>query len=105
MRGGGKVFFDDEVGNELVDLLNAHLARVALVMIDDKLPYPVGISFFGAAGVLFDPQSFAVLVEEFFALGRFLRCVHFLDFWRIGFYNSVHKLLCGVTLYNTIVLE
>jgi hypothetical protein len=60
--------FNHEVGDELVDFGDAHLAGVTFVVIEDKLPHPVGIRFFGAAGILFHSQGFAVLVEEFFGL-------------------------------------
>lgn len=101
LGGGGNMSFNNQVGDELVDFRDAHLAWVTFVVIDNELPDPIGVGFLGAAGVLFDPQGFAVLVEEFFALGRCLRCIHFLDFLGRGFYNSVHKLLSRDILHNT----
>lgn len=93
LGGGGEVSFNDQVGDKLIDFGNAHLAGVALVVVQDKLAHPIEVGFLGAARVLFHLQHFAVLVEELFRLGRCLR-VHGLDFWRVEFYNSVHKALC-----------
>ena len=77
LGGGGGFTFNDEVGDELVDFRGGHFARVAFdfamaqagVVIANVLDNPVDVGFFGARGVLFEADGFAVEVEEFFGLG------------------------------------
>ena len=68
LRRSGCIPFDDKVGDELVDLSNAHLARVTFVVKKNVLANPMGIGFFGARGVLFQANLVTVLVEQFFPL-------------------------------------
>lgn len=86
LGGGGGFAIDDEVGDELVDLCDAHFFGVAFVVVEDVLADPVDVGFFGAGGVLFEANEIAVLVEQFFPfwggcslwVGCFLGLVHFL---------------------------
>jgi hypothetical protein len=39
---------------------------MAFVMIKNVFPNPDNIGFFGAAGIMFEAKSFAILVQEFF---------------------------------------
>ena len=80
LRGGGGFSIDDEVGDELVDLGDAHFFGVAFVVEENVLADPVYVGFFGAGGVLFEADKVAVLVEQFFCLWFvcFLGFVHFL---------------------------
>ena len=57
------------MGNEWGDFGDTHLPWVTFVVVDDELAHPIEVSFFGAGGVLFDSQGFAILVKEFFVLG------------------------------------
>ena len=54
----------------MIDLQDAHLGRMAFVMIKNVFPNPDNIGFFGAAGIMFEAKSFAILVQEF--LGSWL---------------------------------
>ena len=73
LGGGGDVFLVDKVGDEGVDLVHTHLARVAFVMVEDVLAYPADIGLFGAERVVAVAEEFAVLFEQFFALRSILR--------------------------------
>ena len=73
LGGGGDSFLIDEVGDEGVDLVHAHLAGMALIMVEDVLAYPADVGLFGTEGVVAVTKEFAVLVEQFFALRSALR--------------------------------
>lgn len=78
LGGFGYFSFNDEVGDELVDFADGHLAGVdgdltaveVGVVIANVLADPVEVGFFGARGVLFEADVFAVLVEKFFRSHR-----------------------------------
>jgi len=78
LGGGGDFSFDDEVGDELVDFEDGHLAGMDAdlslgqvgVVIADIFAGPVKVGFFGARGVLFDAKCVAVGIEEFFLCHR-----------------------------------
>ncbi len=59
LGGGGGFTFDDEMGDELVDLRDAHFARVAFVVKENVFTNPVNVGFFGARGVLLDADLVA----------------------------------------------
>ena len=51
---------------KLIDLRDAHLGGMAFIVIKNVFPNPKNISFFGAAGIMFEAKSFAILIQEFF---------------------------------------
>ena len=63
LGGGGGFAVYDEVGDELFDFGGAHFFGVAFVVVEDVLTDPFDVGFFGAGGVLFEADVFAVLVE------------------------------------------
>lgn len=63
LGGGGGFAFDNEVGDELLDFGFAHFPGVAFVVVEDIFAHPFGVGFFGAGGVLFEANLFAVEVE------------------------------------------
>lgn len=60
LGGGGGFALDDEVCDELVDLVYAHFFGVAFVVVEDVFADPLEVGFFGAVGVLFEADFFAV---------------------------------------------
>ena len=66
LGGGGNMPFDYEMGDELVDLVDAHFFGVAFVVVEDVFSDPLDVGFAGARGVLFELDGVVVLVEEFF---------------------------------------
>jgi len=58
------------MGDEVVDLGDAHLAGMALFMIQDILADPADVGLFGAEGVMAVAEELAVLVEQFFGFPR-----------------------------------
>ena len=72
LRGSGNMSVDCEIGKKLADFNFSHLLRMAFVMIEDKLSYPVCIRFFRAQAVVLCPQGMVYLIQEFGFWGRFL---------------------------------
>lgn len=108
LGGGGNMPFDYEMGDELVDLVDAHFFGVAFVVVEDVFSDPLDVGFAGARGVLFELDGVVVLVEEFF-FGFFWIClglvfVHFQfpfqQEWRI-ISLSVQSILYRTIRHNT----
>ena len=62
LSGGGGFAVYDKVGDELFDFGGAHFFGVAFVVEENVLAHPFDVGFFGAWGVLFEADVFAVLV-------------------------------------------
>jgi hypothetical protein len=84
--GGGDCLLIDEMSNEVVDLDYAHLARMALVVVEDVLADPADIGLFGAEGIVAVPKELAVLVKQFFGFPRSwdIRWRRGCDVWHVG---------------------
>jgi len=52
------------------DLGHTHVAGMAFTVEEDEAPDPVDIRFLGAAGLTFEPEQLAYLVEQFGGLGH-----------------------------------
>ena len=52
--------------DKVVDLCHAHVTRVTLLMVQDKLSDPAEVGLFGAEGVMAVTEDFAVLIEQLF---------------------------------------
>ena len=52
--------------DKVVDLCHAHVTRMTLLMVQDKLSDPADVGLFGAEGVMAVAEDFAVLIEQLF---------------------------------------
>jgi len=64
LGGGGHLPDDGQVGKEIPEFACAYIFRVAFVVEQDEVANPVDVGLFGAAGVVFEAQGVANLVEE-----------------------------------------
>jgi hypothetical protein len=76
LGGGGDVAIDGKVGEESGDFGRAQVFGVLLVVEKDVTFGPVNVGVFGAAGIMFDADGGAELVEEFGGFGG-----HGIAFW------------------------
>ena len=60
-----------QMGDECLDLRATHLFGVTLSVKENETPDPFNIGLFGAIGIVFYPQAFPHLVQQFFPLPRF----------------------------------
>jgi len=65
LGGGGDVAVDGQVGEEGGDFGRAHVFGVAELVEVNKAFDPIDVGVFGAAGIMFDADGGAELVEEF----------------------------------------
>jgi hypothetical protein len=64
LGGGRNLSLNGKVGQEFGYLPLAHVARVPLLMKEDKTPDPTDVGIFGANTVVFGPDPVRNLVEE-----------------------------------------
>src|SRR6185503_8253029 len=62
---GGDVAIDSKVSEEGRNFAFAHFPRMAFVVKDNELLYPINIGLFSADAVMLDAQGVAHLVEQF----------------------------------------
>jgi len=79
LGGGGDLAIDGQVGQEGRDFGRAHIFGMAELVEVDRAFDPIYVSFFGTDGIMFDTDSGAELVEEFWGLGSH----------RLAFLNTV----------------
>jgi len=70
LRAGRHTPLDRQVGEELLDLGAAHVARMPLLVEEDEAGDPLDITRLGGAGVVADAQDLANLVEQAGRLGQ-----------------------------------
>jgi len=62
---GGDVALHGQVGQVCLDLVHPHLPWMAFVVEEDEALDPIGVSLFGARGVMFEADHVPYLVEQF----------------------------------------
>jgi hypothetical protein len=103
LGGFGDFSFDNEVGDELVDFVDGHLAGVdgnlsmgkVGVVVTDVFADPFQVGLFGAGGVLFYAELVAILVEEFFCRHKYpsvLGKLCYTSFIRFGLFYLFYNL-------------
>ena len=65
LGGRGDVARNGQVGKEGLDFNSAHVGRMPLAMEEDEALDPAGVRVLGVDGVMFDPEHFTNLIEEF----------------------------------------
>src|SRR5215207_4036795 len=70
LGGSGNGLLIDEVGNEVVDLDYAHVARMALVVEENVLADPADVGLFGAEGIMAVAEELAILVKQLLGFPR-----------------------------------
>lgn len=66
LGGSSDSFLVGQSSDEFIDLCHAHLAGMALVVVQDKLSDPADIGVFGTEGIMAVAEDFAVLIEQLF---------------------------------------
>ena len=83
MSGRGYILIFCEVGEKGFNLCGAHFGGVAFVVKEDIAPGPMSLGFFGAIGIMLQPDGIAKLIKQFFGFWGKLITHHGLCFKRL----------------------
>lgn len=83
LSGRGYILIFCEVGEKGFNLCGAHFGGVAFVVKEDIAPGPMSLGFFGAIGIMLQPDGIAKLIKQFFGFWGKLITHHGLCFKRL----------------------
>lgn len=70
LGGGRDRFLINKMGDEVVDLCGAHLARMPFIMIQNILPHPGDVGFLGTERIMAVVKALSIPIEQLFTFCR-----------------------------------